>query len=66
MGIRGKQAWSMCIRGFPSGSVVNNLPADAGDVGSIPGSGRPLGEGNANHPSILSWGIPWTESYKQI
>ena len=25
-----------------------NLPADAGDVGSIPGSGRSPGEGNAN------------------
>ena len=33
--LRGKQAWSKCVRGFPSGSVVKNLPADAGDVGSI-------------------------------
>ena len=35
--------------GFPGGSVVKNLPAstgDAGDVGSIPGVGRSLGEGN--------------------
>ena len=28
------------------GSVVKNLPAKAGDVGSIPGSGRSPGEGN--------------------
>ena len=28
------------MMGFPSGSVVKNLPASAGDVGSIPGSGR--------------------------
>ena len=27
-------------RGFPGGSVVKNLPASAGDTGSIPGPGR--------------------------
>ena len=26
--------------GFPGGSVVKNLPADAGDTGLIPGLGR--------------------------
>ena len=26
--------------GFPHGSVVKNLPANAGDMGSIPGAGR--------------------------
>ena len=26
--------------GFPCGSVVKNLPASVGDMGSIPGSGR--------------------------
>ena len=30
------------------GSVVKNLPANAGDLGLIPGSGRSPGEGNAN------------------
>ena len=34
--------------GFPGGSVVKNLPVNAGDVGSIPGSGRSPGEGNGN------------------
>ena len=34
------------IQGFPSGSVVKNLPANAGDAGLIPGSGRSPGEGN--------------------
>ena len=36
-------------RGFPGGSVVKNLPANAGatDVGSIPGLGRSTG-GNGN------------------
>ena len=28
--------------------MVNNPPANAGDVGSIPGLGRSLGEGNGN------------------
>ena len=34
--------------GFPGGSVVNNLPAEAGDLGLIPGLGRFTGEGNGN------------------
>ena len=39
------------VNGFPGGSVVKNLPANAGDtrdVGSIPGSGRSPGVGNGN------------------
>ena len=31
--------------GFPGGSVVKDLPANAGDLGSIPGLGRSPGEG---------------------
>ena len=31
------------IWSFPGGSVVKNPPANAGDTGSIPGSGRSLG-----------------------
>ena len=38
----------ICIRGFPGGIVVNNLPANAGDAGSIAGLGRSPGEGNDN------------------
>ena len=34
--------------GFPNGSGVRNPPANAGDVGTISGSGPPLGEGNGN------------------
>ena len=34
--------------GFPDGSVVKNVPANAGDAGSIPGSGRSPGEENGN------------------
>ena len=35
-------------RGFPGGSVVKYLPANAGDAGSVPGLGRSPGEGNGN------------------
>ena len=47
--------------------MVKNLPAsagDAGDMGSIPGPGRSLGEGifsKATHSSTLAWKIPQTE-----
>ena len=34
--------------GFPGGSVVQNMPINARDVGLIPGSGRFPGEGNGN------------------
>ena len=34
--------------GFPGGSVVKNLPANARDVGLIPYSGRSPGGGNSN------------------
>ena len=37
--------------GFPDGSVgkeTSSNPGDAGDTGSIPGSGRSPGEGNSN------------------
>ena len=39
------------ILGFPSGSAVKNLPVkegEAGDVGSIPESGRPPGGGQGS------------------
>ena len=42
---------------FPGSAVVMNPPANAGDVGSIPGSGRPPGEGNGNPLQILAWRI---------
>ena len=44
---------------FPGGSVVKNLPAHAGDVGSIPERGRILEEKMATHSSVLAWRIPW-------
>ena len=34
--------------GFSGGSLIKKLPANAGDLGLIPGSGRSPGEGNGN------------------
>ena len=34
--------------GFPGGSVIKNLPANSGVLGSIPELGRSPGEGNGN------------------
>ena len=47
--------------GFPGGSVVRNLPANAGDVGSTPGSGKYLEMEMATRFRILAWEIPGTE-----
>ena len=47
--------------GFPGGSVVKNLPANAGDPGSILGLENPLEKEMATHSSILAWRIPRTE-----
>ena len=30
----------MKVQGFPDDSLIRNLPANAGDTGSIPGPGR--------------------------
>ena len=50
----------------PSSSAVKNPPANANDMGLIPGSGRSPGEGNGNLPSILAWEIPWTEELGRL
>ena len=42
--------------------VPRQAPANAGDTGSIPGSGRyPREKETATHSSLLAWEIPWTE-----
>ena len=46
------------ILGFPYGSVIKNPPANAGDAGSIPGSGRCPGEGNGNPLQYSCLGNP--------
>ena len=50
--------WGIDALGFPDGSVVKNLPARAGDAGSIPGPGRSLEEEMAAHSSVLDGIIP--------
>ena len=50
------------VQGFPDGSLRKNQPANAGDVGSAPGSGRSSGGGNGHplqYPCLKK--IPWTE-----
>ena len=44
--------------GFPGGSVVKNLPANAGGADSISGSGRCPGEGNSNPLQYSCLGNP--------
>ena len=46
----------MYIWGFPGGTVVENLPANAGDTGSSPGLGRShmLRSSWARAPQLLS------------
>ena len=36
------------VKDFPDGTMVKNLPANAGGAGSIPGLGRSPGEENGN------------------
>ena len=54
----------MYVEGFPSGSVVKNLPAlqepQEMRVQSL-GQEDTLEEKMAFHSSILAWRIPWTE-----
>ena len=44
--------------GFSSGSVVKNLPANAGDSSSISGSGRAPGEEDGNPLQYCCLGNP--------
>ena len=41
--------------------MVNNSPANAGDVGSVPGLRRSPGEENGNPVQCSAWEIPWTK-----
>ena len=45
-------------QGFPGSSVVNNLPPNAGDSDSIPGSRRSPGGGNGNPLQYSGLGNP--------
>ena len=58
--------------GFSGGSVVKNPPANAGDLGSIPGSGSSPGEGNGNSLQDSCLGNPtdkedwWTKKSMRL
>ena len=47
--------------GFPGGSDHKESACNAGDLGSIPGSGRYSEKRMVTHSSIHAWEIPWTE-----
>ena len=47
--------------GLPGGSVIQNMPVNAGNENSVPGLGRSPGEENDTHSNILAWEIPLTE-----
>jgi len=53
------------MEGFPGGSVVKNLPANAGDTGLIPGLGRSLEEGNGNPVQYSCLGSPMDRGARQ-
>ena len=46
------------IRDFPTGSVVKESACSAGDMGSVPGSGRSHGEGNGDQLQYSCLGNP--------
>ena len=46
------------LRASPVTQVVKNPPANAEDIGLIPGSGRSLGEGNGNPLQYSCLGNP--------
>ena len=52
----------ICIyMGFPGGSVVKDLPANAEDTVLILALEDALEKEMANHSGVLAWEIPWTE-----
>ena len=59
----------MVTWGFPGGSDGKESPCNAGDAGSIPGSGRSPGEGNGNPLQYSCLGKPidrgawWTTAH---
>ena len=60
-GLKKKCSIHICIRDFPGGSDGKASVYNAGDLGSIPGSGRSPGEGNGTPLQYSCLKIPWTE-----
>ena len=64
LGYLKKTSLAKDIFDFPGGTVVKNVPANAGDtkeVGSFLGWEDTREEEMATHSSILAWRIPWPE-----
>ena len=59
-------SWVIHPMGFRGGLVVKNPPANAGDVSSIPGSGKPPGEGNSNPLQYSCLGNPMDRGVWQL
>ena len=55
-----------CQRGFPSDSVVKNMPANTEDMGSIPGSRQSPGEGNGKPIQYSCLGNPVDRGVWQV
>ena len=53
--------WFCLASIFPGASEGKESACNAGGLGSVPGSGRPLEEGMATHSSVLVGRTPWTE-----
>ena len=45
---------------------MQEIPANAGDLGSIPGLGRSPGERTATHSSLPAWEIPCTREPDEL
>ena len=65
--------WYIYTVGFPGGSAGKESTCNEGDLGSVPGLGRPREKGKATNSSILDWRIPWnvqstgvTKSWRQL
>ena len=59
--VKNVKQWELFYSLREKATRVRASACNAGDLGSIPGSGRSPGEGNGTHSSILAWRIPWTE-----
>ena len=47
--------------GFPGGSDSKESACNAGELSSIPGSGKSPGEANGCLLQYFAWRIPWTK-----
>ena len=54
------------LLGFPGGSEVKASACNEGDLGSIPGSGRSPGEGNANSLQYPMDGGAWWTTVHEV